>query len=447
MRFLGLDIRRTPQSQSPPAPTSAAGSARRHQPPADWNPAPAKLTNLAAVLDWSTPADLAPGATRGERAQPWLPPLPNANLYRLLRENVPLLEAAINKFVRLVGYVQVEADTALQPEFDALLKQVRVNFNQRGFPAFFNNFVGQMLQYGASAGEIVLSNSRRDLFGLYNLPSPRLRFRADGQAGLTVGVETALSPEPRPAPEPLLLMALRNAEGMDPYGVSLFRSLPFVTRILVTVYHALGENWARMGSPSYQVTWRPPEGFVDADGERTRAIMREVQSSFVEAMKARKETGEVRDFFASGDIQIRAIMPEGQALEFTEPHRALLEQVIAATGLPPFLLGVHWSTTERMSQQQADILIAEIKDIRHELTPVVEKVVDTFARVRGLRGKWQVKWSEVTLQDLREQAEASYRLALADKIRTDTMLALIERAGLSRPEAQALTFGQGKWGQ
>jgi len=387
-----------------------------------------KVTNLAAILDWSQPT----GAVKGT----WLPPLPNAELYRVLRENLPVLDAAVNKLVRLVGYAEVEAEAGLQAEIEEFLKRVRVNFNQRGFAAFFNNFVGQMLQYGMSAGEIVVSNSRKDVFGLYNLPSPRLRLRAEGRERLAAGVEIG-APEPRIIPEALLLMALRNPEGAEPYGVSLFRSLPFVTRILVTVYHALGESWARAGSPSYQVTWRPPEGFVDADGERTRAIMHEVQSSFVEAMKARKETGEVRDFFAAGDIQIKAILPEGQGLEFTEPHRALLEQVIAGTGLPPFLLGVHWSTTERMSQQQADILIAEIKDIRHELTPVVEKVVGTYLRVRGLRGKWRVRWSEVTLQDLREQAEAAYRQAMADKIRAETMLALMERGGMTRAEAEA----------
>ena len=433
MRLLGFDIRKAQQSQPRPlGPTSAAGATRRHDSPPQLDPTAAKVSNLAAVLDWSEP-------TRVARPH-WLPPVPNANLYRLLRQNIPMLDAAVNKFVRLIGYVQVKADAALQGDIDNFLKRVRVNFNQQGFPAFFNNFVGQILQYGISAGEIVLSNSRRDIFGLYNLPSPRLRLRADGQARLSVGVETGLSPEPRVIPEPFVVTGLRNPEGTEPYGVSLFRSLPFIARILVTVYHALGESWARMGSPSYQVTWKPPEGFIDADGERTRAIMREVQSSFVEAMKARKELGEVRDFFACGDIQIRAIMPEGQALEFTEPHRALLEQVIAATGLPPFLLGVHWSTTERMSQQQADILIAEIKDIRHELTPVVEKVVDTFVRVRGVRGNWQIKWSEVTLQDLREQAEASYRLALADKLRTETMLALVERASLSPAQAEARAF-------
>jgi len=216
-----------------------------------------------------------------------------------------------------------------------------------------------------------------------------------------------------------------------------FRSIPFVTRILVAIYQSLGESWSRWGTPAYQVLWKPPAGFIDADGERTREVMREIQSSFVEAMKARKESGEVRDFFAAGDLSIKAITPEGQMLEFVEPHRALLEQVIAATGLPPFLLGVHWSTTERMSQQQADILIAEVKDIRQELTPVVEKVFETLVRVRGLKGRYRVTWSEVSLQDLKDQAEAAYRQALAEKLRVDTLLRLREQGVLSEEQAGA----------
>lgn len=42
------------------------------------------------------------------------------------------------------------------------------------------------------------------------------------------------------------------------------------------------------------------------------------------------------------------------------PVRQILEQLVARTGIPPFLLGLSWSSTERMSAQQADLMTSEI---------------------------------------------------------------------------------------
>lgn len=58
------------------------------------------------------------------------------------------------------------------------------------------------------------------------------------------------------------------------------------------------------------------------------------------------------------------------------PVRQLLEQIVAKLGLPPFLLGLSWSSTERMSSQQADILTSELEAYRRLLNPMLEQ----FAR-------------------------------------------------------------------
>lgn len=54
-------------------------------------------------------------------------------------------------------------------------------------------------------------------------------------------------------------------------------------------------------------------------------------------------------------------------LDSEVPVRQILEQVVAKTGIPPFMLGLSWSSTERMSSQQADMLTTEITAIRRTL--------------------------------------------------------------------------------
>ena len=75
---------------------------------------------------------------------------------------------------------------------------------------------------------------------------------------------------------------------------------------------------------------------------------------------------------AVGDVEIKVIGAECSIPDCQVPVRLLIEQLISQTGIPPFLLGLTWSSTERMSSQQADIMTSELTALRRTLTPVVE---------------------------------------------------------------------------
>ena len=87
--------------------------------------------------------------------------------------------------------------------------------------------------------------------------------------------------------------------------------------------------------------------------------------------------------------------------------RLLLEQLISQTGIPPFLLGLNWSSTERMSSQQADIMTSELTALRRTLTPVVERICALWLRLHGKDSDVQVEWEEINLQDQVEEARAA----------------------------------------
>ena len=80
-------------------------------------------------------------------------------------------------------------------------------------------------------------------------------------------------------------------------------------------------------------------------------------------MQAGRE-GSVRDFVAVGDVDIKVIGADGPILDSQAPVRQILEQLVARTGIPPFMLGLSWSSTERMSAQQADMLTTEVTAIQ-----------------------------------------------------------------------------------
>lgn len=90
---------------------------------------------------------------------------------------------------------------------------------------------------------------------------------------------------------------------------------------------------------------------------------------------------------------------------------------MAKTGIPPFMLGLNWSSTERMSAQQADMLTTEITAIRRTLTPVLERICRMWLRMRGEDGPFEVVWDDINLQDEVEEARAELYREQARKLR------------------------------
>lgn len=85
--------------------------------------------------------------------------------------------------------------------------------------------------------------------------------------------------------------------------------------------------------------------------------------------------------------------------------------------IPPFLLGLSWSSTERMSSQQADILTSELEYFRRLLTPVIRRIARLYLEIQyGLDEPVDVEWDNINLQDEVELAEARLKNAQAKEL-------------------------------
>ena len=113
----------------------------------------------------------------------------------------------------------------------------------------------------------------------------------------------------------------------------------------------------------------------------------QIAKEWSDGMTAAKN-GEIRDFVAVGDVDIRVIGADNQLFDTEIPVRQILEQLIAKLSVPPFLLGLNWSTTERMSSQQADILTSELEYYRRLITPVIRKIASAYLMQIGLVAHW-----------------------------------------------------------
>ena len=218
----------------------------------------------------------------------------------------------------------------------------------------------------------------------------------------------------RPLPyQDLLLFTTMKPEPEHPYGVSLFRGMPFLAEILLKIYQTIGANWERAGNVRYSVVCKN-DGELDPEAAQERGD--QIAREWARAIEDGKN-GTVRDFVAVGDVEIRVIGSESPILDSQIPVRQIMEQLIAKTGLPPFLLGMSWSTTERMCAQQADLLTSELWALRRMVEPALEQICRTYLALEGRDPQVEILWDDISLQDITEEAKADLYTAQAQQAR------------------------------
>ena len=337
------------------------------------------------------------------------------HIYRQMREAVPVLDAAVGKLIRLSGGFSVKCrDPRAQRALEEFLWTVPCGRGQIGIDSFLSGYLDSLLTYGRAVGELVVAGGKLravcwgDVLALEaqqgDSPLETVLWGRDAKGMM------------RPLPyQHLLLFTTMNPEPGHPYGVSIFRGMPFLADILMKIYHTIGTNWERAGNIRYSVICK---GGENMDPALVQERGKQVAAEWAKAMEDGKN-GTVRDFVAVGDVQISVIGGEAPILDSEVPVRQVLEQLVAKTGLPPFLLGLNWSTTERMSTQQADLLTSELWALRRTVEPAVAKICRTFLSLEGLDNRVDILWNEISLQDITEQAKAELYRAQAEKARAE----------------------------
>ncbi len=340
----------------------------------------------------------------------------DGRIYGSLRRALPVVDAAITKIVRLTDGFSVSTDDKnMQDRLLDFAENVPVGICGQSLRMFISSYLDSLLTYGNAVGEMIIDKNGYSLAGLANVSFENIEIeRASGESPLEKKIFAVDGSRKKEIihPERILFTALNPPSGKI-YGVSLLQGIPCLGSILLRIYECIGKNYERLGNIRYSVTYKPSDDPSDKvyAGDRIKQIAKE----WSEGMKA-SARGEVRDFISSGNVEIKVIGADSPLLDTEIPVRQLLEQIIAKLGIPPFLLGLSWSSTERMSQQQSDILTSELEYYRRILTPVIKKICTCFLRMNGSLGNVFVEWENINLQDEVELANARLVNAQAEKL-------------------------------
>lgn len=336
-----------------------------------------------------------------------------ARLYDRLRGAVPVLDAAIMKIIRLTGGFRVLcSDEKYQEQLNRFMDSVPVGLTGQSIGTFIDNFLDSLLTYGSAVGEIAIDPGKHRIAGLWNGDVTRIRI-VPGEDPFTRSyrIKAGETEKTVQYPERVLYTSLIG-------GKSLLRGLPSLSSILLRIYECIGQNFDRAGNVRYAITYKPTGDSGDIIHSRERA--QQIAHEWADGMNSSR-CGQVKDFVAVGDVDIKVIGAENQLFDTNVPVRQILEQLIAKLSIPPFLLGLTWSSTERMSSQQADILTSELEYYRRLLTPIIAEVGNAFLCSMGVEAYCSVEWDNINLQD--ESVLAETRLKNAQALEIEMRLA------------------------
>ncbi len=380
----------------------------------------------------------------------------SGDFYEVLREGIPIIDAAIRRLISLNGTIKVIGDNMpLVKELEDFCMNVPVNDMQKGIHAFKENAENETFEQGFSISEFIATKKRDDIDSLRVADSKRIVFRlnADGRAepwfrsgvpllsnytmpgtiiqtiinaryGQTIsynGVE-----EVKLVPDNKLYFSINN-ENSDSYGVSIMRSLEFVSQILVTIQNSIKSTAERFGDPSYHLHYSGK-----GNTEDLKARQKALQDDFNTTLNAKRQGKNADIVTASGPdskVEIKVIGHDGQILTFEIQLRHLLEQIVSKTSLPAWMLGIYWSTTERMATLEIEAALADAKIRQLAMLPEYIRLFSMFLKLRGRTwksittaldkpGDWGIIFETPNLRDLVAQAQSRFLNSQADMMQS-----------------------------
>lgn len=330
-------------------------------------------------------------------------------LYDSLKEAIPVIDAAIKKTVRLVGgFKAICEDENAQIKLAEFLRSVNVNGTGVGIDVFVSCFLEQLLTYGTAVGEVVLSENC-EISALYNASLDDIVLkRGNNPLDVRIYRKEVEGNVPIDMDELISICTLSPKPG-NVYGTSLLKGLPFISGILMTIFNTVGTNWERVGNVRFAVSYKPADS-------NDRAFAKERTEQIAKAWTETMHDSRASDFVSVGDVSIKVIGADNQILDSEIPVRQLLEQIVSKLSIPPFLLGLQWSSTERMASQQADILTSELEYYRRLLEPTIRKICGVYLRTIGFDCNFTIEWDNINLQDETELAQARLNNANAEAV-------------------------------
>lgn len=367
----------------------------------------------------------------------YVPTKYNLKLYDVIREALPIIDVAIIKLVRLIGDFEFETygNMALKRKLEQFREKVKVNDFATGMDDYIYQCAESAFGYGFAVSELVPNRILTDVERLKIGDSKTFLFKKiNGLLSLVQKIESGFKEVPMR--DNIFYLAFDTRNG-HPQGISMVHQMVYTSQIMLRIEKAIENLYWRLGDPTFVALI---SGGKQTTPDQIKKAVGDIIEQFSAAMTARR-SGQIKDIFGGaphgGNVSITSLGSDFKWPEADKHTKLLLEQIIAKTDLLPFMLGLSWSTTERMSKDQNDMIVSATQSRRRQIKPHIKEIIDTFLILTGDAGaKWDLVWKPVNLLDVMESSRARYFEAFAMEKETQNYLSLIENGWISEEEVQ-----------
>ena len=168
-------------------------------------------------------------------------------MFDSLREAVPIIDAAIDKILRLIGNVEIKCSSAEgERHLKKFLEDVQVGASGKGMKSFLHQYLDRLLTWGTAVCEIV-PFADGTVAAIYCANNKDIELHpTDNPLQIKICSRGVGETREVPNPERVIVTALNPMPG-EICGSSILRGLPFVSSILLKIINTIGVNWERIG--------------------------------------------------------------------------------------------------------------------------------------------------------------------------------------------------------
>jgi len=396
----------------------------------------------------------APSERLALPGSPWAAPHPNQmvwtndqysprtfkiNLYRFLRDNIPLLSSCIWTWSRLSsapGRYEILDDgpTDHHPRALRYLEDLALRLNpfsytrMAGLESFLPLLYGSLYTDGAFAGFLILNSDLSGIASFQPIDTAAViagRNRTHGDHLILRTDHGDINLDRRD----FYYLALDTRIG-NGLGRSILSSIPFVAYIEQQLVDDMRRATHNAGYHRLHVQVSAPEKIT---GETDEAYLERANAYFDETVNMIKSCTPEDNPVTWDNIKVEYIGPRnihGVTSSWFLNHRAMVEEICAGANLSPFMLGFSYGTTHNWAQFKYDLVMRQVVSIQRQTARFLEWLGNIELALKGFDCKCRYIFDNTLTYLASDRAQI-------EKGKIDSLLKLYDSGLLSKTDATA----------
>ncbi len=312
-------------------------------------------------------------------------------LYRFLRDHVPVLNAVVWTWVRLcaadydfqvVGDVSASEEDRIRTALADLDARIfRDGLMKRGgFRELLLQFFESLFTDGAICGELQLTPSRNrvERFLLADMLSITVEQEGDHHR-----LYQSFDEHKIPLNDQSIFYYGLGTQPGNVVGRSLLHSIPFVARVEQTLINDMHRSMRSSGYHRIHVQLTPPERRAD---ETEEDYYRRANSYFDDTVEMMHDFGPDKNPVTWNDVKIEYIGPSSKSSASTAwymNHKAMIEDICAGTNLAPFMLGYAYGTTHNWAEFKYELVQRQVATVQQAAASLIDWIANVELALLG----------------------------------------------------------------